>query len=218
MKVKWNVRNGSALCETIGLSFFSGYLFYLIGTGQYLEYVTPRIKGYLYFMAVVFAIWAMVNLKRVKLPEYKSSFRCWFVLLIPLACLLLPHDSILSVTDTEVHAYCNEPGHAVGEVSYQEGERVVLTGYVYRRTQVKEEDEFLLTRLVMACCAGDLSLTAYSCRYEKASMLKENAWVTVEGIVHLIPCEHDGVVHEEIQIEVMSIRPSQEQEGYLYAY
>ena len=50
--------NPGALIEAVISLLFGLKLFWMAYTGQYLLFVTPRMKGYLYFAALVMAVWA----------------------------------------------------------------------------------------------------------------------------------------------------------------
>ncbi len=86
--------NPQVFLEFVSYSLFGGYMFYLVNSGQYLSYVTPRMKPYLYFTATVMMIWACTELFRLFRPQHKiRSFHC-FVLVLPILFLLLPHSPL----------------------------------------------------------------------------------------------------------------------------
>ncbi len=67
-------------------------LLYLVCSGQYLSYVTPRIKPYLLITAVVLAVWCIQCMTKLFEAQYRKRVTHCFVLLIPFLILLLPHD------------------------------------------------------------------------------------------------------------------------------
>ena len=90
--------NSQIFLEFMCYSAFAGVMFYLVSSGKYLLYVTPRMEPYLYFTAIVMGIWALAGLGRLFRPQYKIRSMHCFVLVIPVLLLLLPH-SPLSISD-----------------------------------------------------------------------------------------------------------------------
>ncbi|ADY54525.1 protein of unknown function DUF1980 [Syntrophobotulus glycolicus DSM 8271] len=90
--------NPQIFLEFLCYSVFGGLLLYLVSSGKYLSYVTPRMAPYLYFAAVVMGIWALTGLGRLFRPQYRVRAGHCFVLVIPILLLLLPH-SPLSIAD-----------------------------------------------------------------------------------------------------------------------
>jgi putative membrane protein len=70
---------------------FSGLVVFLVGSGRYLYYVTPRMKPYLYFTAAVMLIWTFVGFSRLFIPRNKTRSAHCFALALPILLLLLPH-------------------------------------------------------------------------------------------------------------------------------
>ena len=86
--------NPGALIEAVISLLFGLKLFWMAYTGQYLLFVTPRMKGYLYFAALVMAVWAVSCFARVGIPEYRQHLNRTLVLLIPLMALQLPYQAL----------------------------------------------------------------------------------------------------------------------------
>lgn len=62
------------------------------------------------------------------------------------------------------------------------GRKVRFKGQVLKSRKLKA-DFFVPGRKAMTCCAEDVQIIGYVCRYEQAPDLKEGTWVTVEGTV-----------------------------------
>ncbi|MHB8061310.1 MAG: TIGR03943 family putative permease subunit [Ruminiclostridium sp.] len=90
--------NPQIFLEFLCYSAFGGLMFYLVSSGKYLSYVTPRMEPYLYFTAIVMLIWACVVLRRLFRPQHKIRSAHCLVLVVPILFLLLPH-SPLSTAD-----------------------------------------------------------------------------------------------------------------------
>ena len=98
------------------------------------------------------------------------------------------------------------------------GYTIVITGFVYKDPETLNEDEFVSGRLMMTCCVADLSLTGVVCKYDRASQLEQESWVTVEGTLFIGEYEFDGQKYNEPQIEVTKVVPAEAVEGYVYPY
>lgn len=86
--------NGQVLIEITCYLFFAVLLLYLILSGEYLSYVTPRMKPYLYFTAAVMVLWSVISAARLFRRSYRQRTAHCFVLVIPILLLLLPHGTM----------------------------------------------------------------------------------------------------------------------------
>ena len=103
------------------------------------------------------------------------------------------------------------------------GYHITMTGFVFRDPEILmgalAENEFIPARLMMSCCAADLVPCGLICKYDGASGLKENSWVTVEGTLYLGKYKYDdGEEYDDPQITVTKITPASKAEGYVYPY
>lgn len=98
MQIRIRAFNPQVLLESLCCGFFAGLLVYLIRSEKYLSYVTPRMKPYLYFSAIVMGIWALTGTLRVFQPQYKIRSMHCLVLAVPVIMLFLPH-SPLEISD-----------------------------------------------------------------------------------------------------------------------
>ncbi|MEA4849415.1 MAG: TIGR03943 family protein [Clostridiaceae bacterium] len=278
--------NPQVFLETLCYSVFAGLMLYLVNSGKYLSYVTPRMEPYLYFTAIVMGIWALAGLAGLFRPQHKIRSAHCFVLAIPILLLLLPHsplkisnlsgnyvggNAFSGITgqsayessdektpsgDTGLNAEADIPdedpaGSGIGsEDEYSDdlpgldaenkriavsnddfglwlseiymhmekykGYTVVMTGFVLKDTEMLKEDEFVPARLMMSCCVADLAPVGLLCKYDKASELKADSWVTVEGTLFVGKYEYDGQVYDDPQLSVTKIIPAEEVEGYVY--
>jgi putative membrane protein len=100
------------------------------------------------------------------------------------------------------------------EMGKYEGYRISIKGFVFKDPETMKENEFVPARLAMSCCVADLAPCGFICIYDKASGLKEDTWVTVEGVIHI----GKYMDEDEPQISVTKISPAEEVEGYIYPY
>ncbi|MDR3353574.1 MAG: TIGR03943 family protein [Synergistaceae bacterium] len=80
--------------EMLCCLIFSGLVIYLVTSGRYLNYVTPRMKPYLYFTSAVMLIWTCAGFSRLFIPRNKTRSAHCFALAFPILLLLLPHSSL----------------------------------------------------------------------------------------------------------------------------
>jgi len=308
--------NPQIFLEFLCYSVFGGLVLYLVRSGKYLSYVTPRMEPYLYFTAIVMGIWALAGLGRLFRPQHRVRSAHCFVLAIPILLLLLPHsplrtsdlsgnyiiggnafsgqslygapqkqapsgdsgfnaatgiptkdpaesstepaddpsattppeDSISDSIDTtfpdaqtngpEDEYLADLPGLDVPNkkitvsnddfglwfseiyrnMEKYEGYTVVMTGFVFKDPEILKENEFVPARPMMSCCVADLAPAGLLCIYDKASELKAESWVTVEGTLFIGQYEYDGVKYDDPQLTVTKITPAEEVEGYVYPY
>jgi putative membrane protein len=62
------------------------------------------------------------------------------------------------------------------------GKRIKITGFVLKQEGMAR-NEFVITRMLINCCAADSQVLGLVVRFDKAESLKKDEWVTVEGIV-----------------------------------
>jgi putative membrane protein len=62
------------------------------------------------------------------------------------------------------------------------GKRVVINGFILKDNSY-EKNEFLLTRVLMNCCAADSQAIGILCRSNKSHELKNGDWVRIEGTI-----------------------------------
>lgn len=333
------VLNPQVLLELICYVVFAVLIAYLLLTGRYQSYVTPKMIPYFYFTIAVMLIWSVVACFRLFRPQYKTRAAHCLVLAAPIILLLLPHTPIntaeLSSRYMNANAFAGVPGQsaysqtqepasgasaapqgstlpdgsddiseinivtpgpsvndsapsdalasdnsaAAGptaqvspdgaggqqsgaqpaeQVGVQEsppidasgippgldavnkkivvsndaygawlyelyvnmdryvGYRIFMTGFVFKDPAFMKDNEFVPARLMMSCCVADVSPCGLLCQYDKASELKADTWVTVEGTLRKAEMSYDGQTYEDIQIAVTKITPADKVEGYVY--
>lgn len=62
------------------------------------------------------------------------------------------------------------------------GEEVVLSGFVYREEDFPK-NKFVISRLLMVCCAADAQVAGLLCEWNGADELKDNEWIKITGII-----------------------------------
>lgn len=88
--------NSQAALESACFTAFGFFLFYLVGSKRYLNYVTPRMVPYLCFTAIVLLAWAGFRLRELFRPQHRNRAAHCLILIIPTLLLLLPLGAISS--------------------------------------------------------------------------------------------------------------------------
>lgn len=86
--------NSQVFLETLCNFIFAALVIYLLNSGNYLLYVTPRLRPYLIFAAILASVWALYGLSRLFRPQHLIRSAHCFVLMIPVLLLLLPHGTM----------------------------------------------------------------------------------------------------------------------------
>jgi putative membrane protein len=270
MLVRPKVFNTQAFLESSCCFLFSSLTVYLVTSGQYLVYVTPRMKPYLYFTAAVMLVWSYMGIRRLLTPRNKARSAHCFVLVIPILLLLLPHsplgasdlsyslargglaqsrDDIAAPADdvqeltlpseeydgfadpSDLSAALSGMDTSAKTITINDGEfypwleemfmnpdkyagyTVKMTGFVLKDPELLP-DEFVPARLIMSCCVADLLPYGMICKYEKMEELRNDSWVTVEGVIRIT--EENG--YREPQAQITRVAPAAKVEGYIYPF
>ena len=62
------------------------------------------------------------------------------------------------------------------------GRAINMKGFIYKQKGLNEE-EFILSRILVSCCAADAQLVGVLCGYSQGKMFTEGTWVNIEGIL-----------------------------------
>ncbi|PYG89051.1 putative membrane protein [Ruminiclostridium sufflavum DSM 19573] len=98
--------------------------------------------------------------------------------------------------------------------SKYEGKKIIVTGFVFKDKQFKE-NEFVPARMMMTCCAADMSTVGLLARYDKTSELRENRWFEFTGTI--VNSEFNGDKVPVVNIESAK-RIAKPQNEYVYPY
>lgn len=121
-------------------------------------------------------------------------------------------DGSINVSDEQFYPWLSEI--FTNKDSY-EGVTITIKGFVFRDTATMTENEFVPARLLMYCCAADLSPCGIVCEYDGASALEADTWVTVTGLIHV--GEYQG--EKQPVVTVTSVSPAEKpQDEYVYPW
>jgi putative membrane protein len=247
MRTQVKAFNPQTFLEFLCYGLFGGLLFHLVRSGKYLSYVTPRMKPYLYFTAIVMLIWAFAVLGRLFRPQHRIRAAHSFApsgsdtnaaaATQPDTNVSAPADSAppdaqadaatgdhtaalsgldaenkrITVENDEFYPWLLE---LYNHLDQYEGYTIAVTGFVFKDPEYFAENEFVPARLAMVCCAADLAPIGLLCKYDPASQLDADSWVTVEGVIY--KGQYEG--QDEPEVTVSKVTPAEEVEGYIYPY
>jgi putative membrane protein len=117
----------------------------------------------------------------------------------------------VTIPDSEFYNWCSELFLYPDRF---EGFEVTITGFVLKDIPSLNADEFVPARLMMSCCAADLSPCGIVCKYDGVAGLAADSWVTVTGVLQVGSFEGAP----EPQLHVSSIEPAEEITDYVYPY
>lgn len=98
-------------------------------------------------------------------------------------------------------------------LKYQ-GKKVTVSGFVFKDKQFKS-NEFVPARMMMTCCAADMSIVGLPAQYRLASELKQDSWFKFSGII--VNGEFNGQPMPIINIESAE-KIEKPQYEYVYPY
>jgi putative membrane protein len=96
--------------------------------------------------------------------------------------LSLSEDGSIQVSDEQFYPWLSE---IFGNPDAYEGVPITLKGFVFKDPEIMSDSEFVPARMLMYCCAADMTPCGMLCEYDKASELEEDTWVTVTGVIHV---------------------------------
>ena len=83
------------------------------------------------------------------------------------------------------------------------GNKAVITGFVFREADF-DEQEFVVGRLMMTCCAADAQIVGLLSRWEDAKTLKQDQWVRVMGTIDVTNF-YDKFLGQEHEVPVIQV-------------
>lgn len=70
----------------------------------------------------------------------------------------------------------------IGNLSKYDGMRIEITGFIYEDPSLNlEENQFIIARYMMVCCAADMQIAGLRCQYRTSDLYDTNTWVTIKG-------------------------------------
>lgn len=90
------------------------------------------------------------------------------------------------------------------------GYEVIVKGFVFKTANDIKDDEFIVCRLQMSCCAADLAPMGIIAKYDNAKDLIEDQWVEVKGVLDV---REDKGLYLNVEDVLPAERPADE---YIY--
>jgi len=91
------------------------------------------------------------------------------------------------------------------------GQKISITGFVYKDATTSK-NEFVVSRLMILCCAADAEITGLLCEFANASSFNTDQWVTVTGTIgkksHLYSGETQEIPFIEVEKVELTKKPA----------
>ena len=88
----------------------------------------------------------------------------------------------------------------MGNPNEFKSKKIKTEGLVYKSKEINN-NEFTIAREVMSCCVADVQIVGLMCEYDNSVDLKENEWVSVEGVMDVKDNKPVINVKEVIKLE-----------------
>jgi putative membrane protein len=98
--------------------------------------------------------------------------------------------------------------------SKYEGKKIEVTGFVFKDKQFKS-NEFVPARLMMVCCAADMSPIGLLAQYNNASELRQDSWFNFSGKIVIGEFKGQQTAVIDIESAERTVKPKNE---YVYPY
>lgn len=93
--------------------------------------------------------------------------------------LSLTKGNTIAIDDSNFYKAVNDIGT---NLEKYRSKKVIITGFVFKREDFKE-DEFVVGRMSMACCAADAQVMGLMAKWAEAKNLEKDIWVNIEGVI-----------------------------------
>lgn len=224
---------------------FSTFFLYAVFSGAYVKYVHPRILPYMVFTAAVMiltSIFMFTDVLKSKKFDNNSWGLIFFVIPLILAFTIpsttlssqsqvisnvqisnntsTDNNSSESKTATEEKIIMTEKNYYSNLYNFFStpeayvGQTVEMVGLVYVDDSLTD-NQFVIARYIMTCCAADMVPVGFLCRYDKASELTTDTWVKVTGTIGKTQYEGETVPYIKAENVEKAEKPVNE---YVYPY
>lgn len=190
---------------------FAGYIYYLFHTDKISFYIHPKMQNYVFMAMIIFGILAIVQVGQIFNEKRSNDIRLGnFMFIIPLLLVAAVDPTEMDIKtlsnkgividhyygeqEIQIHAH-NTPEaqkfkyvleNIDRDIEVMTDKEVELVGFIYKGAGCTE-NQFVLSRLVMSCCAADSWIQGIRCEWEGSSYVVENQWVKVKATVKNIP-------------------------------
>lgn len=128
------------------------------------------------------------------------------------------YDDDLYIKDNVIEVDVNNFLHSFDELTENannyDGQEIEITGFVYKDTTLND-NEFIVGRFVMACCAADLQVVGIKCDSNNQEIYSKDTWVKIRGKLKTETVKY--AVNPVIVVEHIEKDPNPKTE-YLYPF
>jgi len=108
--------------------------------------------------------------------------------------------NIIIINEKNFYNSINELGM---NVEKYKGEKVKISGFVFIKEGF-EKDEFVVARMLMACCAADAQVIGIMSKLDTGIALEKDSWIEVEGIIE-VKENKDSATNISFKIPVIKV-------------
>jgi putative membrane protein len=115
--------------------------------------------------------------------------------------IILPMESeVLLFNNNNYFRLLNDIG---AKLENYKGRKVQISGFVYKEESFKEE-EFVVARMLMTCCAADTQTVGLLCKWSEAEALNKEEWISISGVLGVGTYLNKGT-GEEIELPAVIV-------------
>lgn len=104
----------------------------------------------------------------------------------------------------------------IGNCSKYDGMKIEITGFIYKDPNLGlEENQFILGRYMMVCCAADMQIAGLRCQYTGSNSYDKDTWVIIKG--HIKSDTYNGQIDPIILVDEIN-KDNNPDTSYVYPY
>ncbi|EKQ57225.1 MULTISPECIES: TIGR03943 family protein [unclassified Clostridium] len=85
-----------------------------------------------------------------------------------------------NVIEVDANNFLHSINKLIEKADKYEGKEIEITGFVYKDKKLKD-NEFIIGRFVMACCAADLQVVGIKCDSNNLETYDKDTWIKIKG-------------------------------------
>lgn len=203
-----------AILWIISLSLYEILFSYLIISNKIIMFLHPKMKGFVYFSIIIVFFLILVEIRKLFLKRKNVTLDITVILfIIPLLASSLyiykseakPKDKPVLIDMTKkdnkevsekqksedelAHLFKQTVENLNENLDANVGRQIELVGFIYV-DETMGIDEFLITRLLMNCCAADAIHYGILSNYKDIFDFTAGDWVKVTGVIEKVEKYH----------------------------
>ncbi|WP_271814104.1 TIGR03943 family putative permease subunit [Clostridium beijerinckii] len=119
-----------------------------------------------------------------------------------------------NIIEVNINNFVSSLDEILGNPKKYEGKEIEISGFVYRDKDLKE-NQFIIARFMMVCCAADLQVAGIECSSSDSGSYDNGTWVKIKGKIKINTSE-DGI-DPVIAVETIEKDPAPDT-SYVYPF